>query len=164
ISNGLNIIFRVKETRSWLINRIYSIIWTVLFVVVLIGCLFLLVLGNQIQIIVARYIPFLGMIIRKILDQRTLILLLVLFVIFELLYKVLPNRKTRFRNQIPGAVFTSVSWLLLSDFISVYFRIFPGFENMYGSLAMILLILLWLDVCMILLLWGAEINAYFENR
>lgn len=162
--NGLNVIYHVKETRSWLINRIYSIIWTVLFVAALVGCLLMLVLGNQIQILASRYIPILGIIIRRILDQRTLIVLFILFLVFDLLYKVLPNRKATFKSQVPGAAFTAVAWILLSDFISIYFRIFPNFANMYGSLAMIILVMLWLYFCMILMMCGAEMNAYFEKE
>lgn len=35
---------------------------------------------------------------------------------------------------------------------------------MYGSLTTIILILLWLYFCMYIVLIGAEINAYFEER
>lgn len=39
-----------------------------------------------------------------------------------------------------------------------------GFSNMYGSLTTIVLILLWLYFCMYIMLIGAEINAYFEEK
>jgi membrane protein len=162
--NGLNVIYHVKETRGWLLNRLYSIVWTVLFVVALIGSLLILVLGNRIQEIVSRYIPFIGRVLQRVMDQRTFFVFLVLFLIFVLLYKVLPNRKASFRSQIPGALFTTAAWSLFSYFFSIYFDLFPNFMNMYGSLATIILVMLWLDICMILVLYGAELNAYFEKE
>lgn len=35
---------------------------------------------------------------------------------------------------------------------------------MYGSLSALIMVMLWLYVCMNLLLYGAEINAYFEKE
>ena len=35
---------------------------------------------------------------------------------------------------------------------------------MYGSLTALIMVMLWLYVCMNLILYGAEINAYFENE
>lgn len=162
--NGLNVIYHVKETRSWLINRLYSIVWTVLFVVALIGCLLILVLGNRIQELLNQYIPFIGHVLAKMTSERTFFVFLILFLIFVLLYKVLPNRKASFRSQIPGAAFTTAAWSLFSYVFSIYFDMFPNFMNMYGSLAAIILVMLWLDICMILMLYGAEINAYFEKE
>ena len=52
---------------------------------------------------------------------------------------------------------------ILSRF-SFYFEIFPGFSNMYGNLATIIMVMVWLYICMNLLLYGAEINAYFEKE
>lgn len=163
LTNGLNVIYHVKETRSWLVNRLYSIVWTVLFVFALIGCLLMLVLGNQIQILFSKYIPFIGRILQKILEQRNLIVFLILFLIFDILYKVLPNRKARLRRQIPGALFTTIAWTIFSKFISIYFDLFPNFANMYGSLAMIIMVMLWLNICMFFMLVGAELNVYFEK-
>ena len=47
---------------------------------------------------------------------------------------------------------------------AIYFDMFPGFSNMYGSLTALIMVMLWLYICMNLLLYGAEINAYFEKQ
>ena len=47
--NGLNTIYHVKETRNWLVNRIYSMLYMFLFVIALIISLLLLVMGNRIH-------------------------------------------------------------------------------------------------------------------
>lgn len=100
----------------------------------------------------------------KILGARAFLVFGVLFFVFLLLYKVLPNRKATFKSQIPGAFIIAVAWSVFSYGFSFYFEIFPGFSNMYGNLATIIMVMLWLYFCMNLLLYGAEINAYFENE
>ena len=47
VINGLNTIYHVKETRNWLMTRIYAVFYTMCLVIALIVCLLLLVLGNQ---------------------------------------------------------------------------------------------------------------------
>ena len=57
-----------------------------------------------------------------------------------------------------------MAWSLFSLGFSVYLDYYDGFSNMYGSLTTIILVLLWLYFCMYIVLIGAEINAYFEER
>lgn len=111
-----------------------------------------------------KYVPFLGRIIGKIIGARTALVFAGLFLIFLILYKMLPNRKATFKSQVPGALLIAAGWSLFSYFFSIYFDMFPGFSNMYGSLTALIMVMLWLYICMNLLLYGAEINAYFEKQ
>ena len=65
IINGLNTIYHVKETRNWLINRIYSVLYMFLFVIALITSLLLLVMGNRIHSILAVRMPLIGKMIGR---------------------------------------------------------------------------------------------------
>lgn len=161
---GLNTIYHVHETRNWLVQRIYSVLYTVLFVVALLVSLLALVLGNRIQETAAKYIPWLGTVIGRIIGARTFLVFFMLLMIFTVLYKVLPNRKATIKSQLPGALLTAAAWLLFSYFFSIYFEFSPSFTDTYGNLATVLMVMLWLYVCMNLLLYGAEINAYFEKQ
>lgn len=163
ITNGLNVIYHVKETRNWLVTRIYSAFYTLLFVLAVIGSLLLLVLGNRIQETASKYVPIVGHVIGRIMGARTFLVFAVLFFIFLALYKVLPNRRATFKSQVPGAFLTALSWMGFSYGFSLYFEWFPNFSNMYGSLAALVMVMLWLYVCMNLILYGAEINSYFEK-
>lgn len=164
LTNGLNTIYHVKETRNWLVNRLYAVVYTFLFGVAIIASLFLLVLGNQIQTMASKYIPVLGRVIAKIIGARTALVFAGLFLIFLILYKMLPNRKATLKSQAPGAILIAAGWSLFSYFFSLYFELFPGFSNMYGSLTALIMVMLWLYICMNLLLYGAEINSYFEKQ
>ena len=162
--NGLNTIYHVRETRNWLVNRIYSMLYMFLFVIALIVSLLLLVMGNRIHEVAMEYVPFLGRVIGRVLGAKTFLVFVMLFLVFLVLYRYLPNRKATLKSQVPGAFLTAVAWSLFSYFFSLYFAFFPNVSSMYGSLSTLIMVMLWLYCCMNLLLYGAEINAYFENQ
>lgn len=162
--NGLNTIYYVKETRNWLVNRIYSMFYMFLFVLALIASLLLLVMGNRIHVLISGYVPFLGNVIGRILGAKTFLVFVMLFFVFLVLYRYLPNRRASLKSQVPGAFLTAVAWSVFSYLFSLYFTFFPDFSIMYGSLSTLILVMVWLYFCMNLLLYGAEINAYFESQ
>lgn len=162
--NGLNTIYHVRETRNWLVNRIYSMFYMFLFVVALIASLLLLVMGSRIHMLITDYIPLLGNIIGRILNAKTFLVFVMQFLVFLVLYRYLPNRKASLKSQVPGAFFTAVAWSVFSYLFSLYFTFFPDFSIMYGSLSTLILVMVWLYFCMNFLLYGAEMNAYFEKE
>lgn len=162
--NGLNTIYHVRETRNWLVNRIYSMFYMFLFVLALIASLLLLVMGSRIHILISDYVPFLGNIIGRILGAKTFLVFVMQFLVFVVLYRYLPNRRASLKSQAPGAFFTAMAWSVFSYLFSLYFTFFPDFSIMYGSLSTLILVMVWLYFCMNFLLYGAEINAYFEKE
>lgn len=164
LTNGLNIIYQNRETRNYFIMRVRSVFYTFLLIISFLTSLVLLVFGNSIQKTLEKHIPVLARITATIIGMRTLITLVILAFVFLLVYKFIPNRKASFKSQMPGAIISSVVWSLFSFGFSVYLDYFPGFSNMYGSLTTIVLLMLWMYFCMFILLIGAEINAYFEDK
>ena len=81
-----------------------------------------------------------------------------------MLYRYLPNRRGRFRDQLPGAMFAAVGWMVISWVFSIYLDVFKGFSNMYGSLTTIVLIMLWMYFCMYCILIGGEFNVLMEGK
>lgn len=164
LTNGLNCVYRVEETRGYLINRLRSTVYTLFFVVAVALTLILLVFGNQIQAGIAARFPMIAKVTSFIIGMRTFITLVFLGLVFLLIYKFVPNRRASFKSQIPGAMVSAVAWSLFSLAFSVYIDFTPGSINMYGSLTTLVLIMLWLYFCMWILLIGAEINSYFEDK
>ena len=103
-------------------------------------------------------------VIEKIIEVRTVVAFFMLIAVSVSIYQFLPNRKSKLRYQLPGAVFTAVGWCGASLLFSVYMDIFKGFSNMYGSLTTIVLIMLWLYVCMYVVLLGGEINVFAKEH
>lgn len=164
LTNGFNSVYQVDETRNYLLGRVRAAFYTLVFIVAIIASLVLMVFGNTIQKALVDYHPMLARVTSFILSMRTMLMILVLMGVFLFLYKFIPNRKASFRSQLPGAMISSVAWAIFSLGFSLYLDIFPGFSNMYGSLTTIVLVMLWMYFCMYIILIGAEINAYFEDK
>ena len=164
MSSGLNCIYDCRETRNYLIIRFRATVYTVLFLLVIIFLLVLSVFGNTVNGLIAQYIPFLKPVADWILQIQAYVSPVLLMTFMLLIYKFIPNRKTKLLEQIPGAVFASLGWLVVSLVFSVYLDVFKGFSSMYGSLTTIILIMLWLYFCMYSILLGAEFNVMFGSK
>lgn len=167
ITNGLNCVYESRETRNYVYLRIRASLYTVIFLVAIILSLVLSVFGNRIAIMLNQYFPVLVRLIDTVIRSRTLITLCILTLFWDTVYKYLPNRKnigkTTMKKQLPGAIFTACAWQVISFVFSIYLDIFTGFTTMYGSLTMIILIMLWLYMCMYVILLGGEVNALLQR-
>ena len=76
--------------------------------------------------------------------DRNIITPIVMIVFLLLIYKFLPNRRDTYKRQLPGAVFSTLGWMVISWVFSVYVDVFQGFSSMYGSLTTIMLIMMWM--------------------
>lgn len=161
---GLNTIYHVPIVPNYLISRLLSALYTIMFVVAVMVTLVLMVFGTTIQENLIAHFPVIASVTGFFVHFRFLITLTVLMLVFLVMYVVLPNRRASFKSQLPGAVVSSVAWLIFSYGFSIYVRFSNGFSRMYGSMTTIMFMMLWLYFCMAILLIGAEINAYFEDR
>ena len=75
-----------------------------------------------------------------------------------------PAIRTKWKWQVPGAVFVAVSWLALSVGFSIYLQVAGGTNPVFGILGGGLILLLWMYLLSLALLLGAEINAILIVR
>ena len=165
MASGLNCIYRCRETRNYIVLRIRATFYTLLFIIVIILLLVLSVFGNTLNLFIAEHIPFLRRVADQLIAARVFITPTVLVIFSLMLYRYLPNRRGRFRDQLPGAMFSTVGWMAFSFAFSLYFSHIGGknYSYMYGSLTAIVLLLLWLYFCMCILFFGAEINYFWKE-
>lgn len=164
IIQGLNSVFDVKETRNYLVLRIYGAFYTVLMILAILLLLVLVVFGNKIQTNFLSNIPLIGSITGAFLKKRYVISICLLVLIFAVIYHFMPNTRIRFKYQLPGAVFTAASWSAFSFGFSVYVDYFSNMSNMYGSLTTVIIVMLWLYMCMYIMLIGAVINGILMKK
>ncbi len=159
---GLNGVYNIEETRNYLVLRSIAFFYTVAMVILILASLFLLVLGNTLYHLLLNLMPWLSSLLNLFINTRTISFLCFMILFFMLIYKAIPARKSTMIIQLPGAVFSSVAWMLFSYGFSFYFNHFGNYSYMYGSLTAIVLIMLWLYFCMYILFLGGEINHFFE--
>ena len=157
LMRGLNAVNERREERNYFLLRFEASLYTIFFLVLLIGTLVILVFGNAFARVILREIPELKIAIKLFMLFRFLFVWVILTFVFAMIYAYLPTTRLRFREQLPGALFAAVAWSCFSWGFSVYISLFNGF-NMYGKLTTVIIIMLWLYFCMYLLLVGAKIN------
>ena len=92
------------------------------------------------------------------------VMLLVVMFIVALLYYATPNvRQPKFRWISIGAALAIVVWLLASAVFGFYVANFSSYDKTYGSLAGVVVFLLWLWLTNLALLFGAELDAELER-
>lgn len=164
LMRGMNTIYNVEERRNYVILRLRSALYTVIFVIAIILSLVVLVFGNSIHEAAMEHYPFISVITGMVVRLKGIVGILFLSAVFMVMYRFVPNRKARLFSQAPGAVFSAVCWYVFSIVFSLYVEYSPGLSNIYGSLTTIVLVMLWLYACMYIILLGAEINSYFEDQ
>lgn len=92
------------------------------------------------------------------------VVLLLVVALVAILYHSTPNvRQPRFRWLSLGALVAIVVWILASAGFGFYVANFSNYDATYGSLAGIIVVLLWLWITNLALLFGAELDAELER-
>ena len=146
IQVGLNAICGVRESRSFFLMRLVSMVYTVF----LLGAL-LLTLA-------------LHMFLAKLLQFRGFIVLIILSILFIAIFCVFPNRRISPRRTFPGAIAAALGWLIFTDIFSFYVKNFSSYSAFYGSLSAAAIAMLWLYICISILFYGCVLNQLIERK
>ena len=158
LTTGLNAIYRVPENRGYLRTRTVSVVYTFAFLLVLLLTLVLNIFGNTLL----RLFPI-GF-LSRVIDLRSILLLLVQTALFTAVFMVLPNRRNKFRHSLPGAVFAALGWMIFTRLYSVYVEHFAGLSNIYGSVYAVALSMLWLYCCISIVFYGGALNCILTEK
>lgn len=170
VMRALNKAYDTEETRPFYKSKLLSIFFTIILLIsltlVFLTLVFGEVLGNKLFSYFGLTDVFLGL--WSIL--RMLIPILYMILTFTLFYRFAPYTKNsnnvKLRNSIPGAIFTTLGWLLTSTIFSYYVNNFSRYTITYGSIGGIIILLVWLFISSIIIVLGGEINAttkYFRT-
>ncbi|MCO5166524.1 MAG: YihY/virulence factor BrkB family protein [Planctomycetes bacterium] len=93
------------------------------------------------------------------------VLALLVLVSLAFLYRYAPNRRSpKWRWVSWGSGVATGLWLLLSAGFSFYVSNFGGYDEMYGSLGAVVVLLVWLYLSAYVIILGAELNAELEHQ
>lgn len=151
-------IYKLEDEKIDILIRIEVILYTIALILSIILFLFIIVFGNKLYEVFKVNIKSLSNILGYFLKMRGIMLIFFMTILFLLIYQFIPKNKTKIFNQIPGAIFSSLLWYIISIIFSVIVSIFD-FSNTYGSLTSIILVMIWTYICMYIILIGAEINV-----
>jgi membrane protein len=166
IQDTLNEVFKLENSRSYFVARIYAIVLTIFltFLATLgLGCMFG---GDFFAALVDRYFAYpiiAGAAALAIRIAAWAAASCVLALSFEVLYCWAPDWKKRhWRWLTPGTVVGVFGWLLASLGFRVYVHYFNNYTVTYGSLGAVIILLMWFYISGLMLLLGAEIDTVID--
>ncbi len=161
---GFSNINHAEENRNYFFLRLIASFYTVVFVIGIVLVLTLMVFGNTLLFFIQRHIPLLYDAAAWLITTRTLYVPIILIMIFLFMYRLSPNSNQSLFSYLPGAIFTTLGWFLFSYLYSYYIDHFAYRSYSYGSLTIMVLLILWLYICMYIIFIGAEINNFYTRR
>jgi membrane protein len=158
---GVNVAYKEEQTRGFFKENGLSLLFTLGGMVLFFICLSLVVAFPV-------FVGNLGLpeVAVTILDwSRWLLLGIILMFAIAAVYNYAPvRRRPKFRWVSWGAVVATVLWLLGSLLFSFFVSNFGNYDETYGSVAGIVILMLWFFMTALLILIGAEINSELEHQ
>jgi membrane protein len=156
---ALNIAYEEKETRGLVRFNLTALLFTLAAIVAMV-----VGLGVIIGVpAVMQYLPLgpLGQWLVRITSWLVLVVLLI--VGLAMIYRFGPSRApANWRWLSPGASVATAVWLLASVAFSFYVANFASYNQTYGALGGVIILLMWLYISAFVILLGAELNAELE--
>jgi membrane protein len=163
IQDGMNTVYRVRETRPYWKARGSAILVTILLSVIVTLNLAVLLGGDYTARYVRHHIAqmWLGISVAVLLHTVSFVLAAaLLMLLFATIYYFAPDLKIkRWHWLTPGAALGIAGWLVASIGLRVYLHYFNSFTLTYGSLGAVIILLTWFYITGLMLLVGAEINS-----
>lgn len=160
----LDVICDVKERRPFWKRRLTSILLMLFFVLLAIGSLSLVIFGGVLQSWLASIIGWSGPLLVFFATLRWIIITGALLLALAVAYRFGPNADFDFQFISVGNVVAAILIALASLAFRFYVSRFGTYSVTYGSLAAIIILMLWIYMAGMAVLVGCEINKLLHSR
>lgn len=161
VIKSVNRALDLKEDRPYWKLRGLSIIFTFGLFFALLVSLFVLVFGEIFFNMIFISYTWPSLVVWKIV--KLVVPLGFMILTFSLLYKLAPSIKQgvviKYKDTLPGSLFTSIGWIISSIIFSFYINNFGNYAKTYGSIGGLIILLIWIYISSIIIVLGAEVNA-----
>lgn len=164
ISRALSETYGVERTRNWWSKYIISFLLLFWFGIVILFCFNLIVFGETLagiaEVNFQLTIPLQEWVVALNLPFTAIALIGLALV----LYLLTPENYLTIRQALPGAIFFSVGWIILTKLFQLYVAKYDRYNPTYLALASIIILLTWMYLTCLLLLLGGKLNAILRRE
>lgn len=158
---GLNVIYEERETRNFFVVKALTILLTIFLIV---GLLVAIIVVAAIPVIAAIFGDY-GIIDDVVMFLRWPFLFLMGAFGIAVLYRLGPNRRSaKWRWLTPGAFVACALWVGGSYGFSLYVQSFGSYNETFGALGGVIILLTWLWLSAFIVLLGALLDAELEAQ
>jgi len=164
VIKGINKAYHIQEERNYIRRTIISFFGTITLAVAVLSALALLVFGNIIGKTLISILPFpeITVIIWNVLRNGVGIIVLIL--VFATIYRYAPAKKIRWKEVLPGAIVSALGWVVTSMAFSFYINNYNNYSRVYGSLAAVFILMIWLFLTSMIFIFGVEVNSVLAKK
>lgn len=150
------------ESSNYIMRRFKAIVMMIVLILLLLFMFLIPVFGdmiiNMIQALIKdstfnSFITFMYGLLKYPLS------FLLVFLSIKLLYVMAPDMKIKPHEVNYGAVFTSVTWVFVTQIYSIYVERFSNYSNLYGSLSNLLVLMWWVYILSYIFVLGMGLNV-----
>jgi membrane protein len=166
LMEGFQAVYHIRESRSILRERAVALLLVFVSALPVLGGCALIVFGARAERTligwlgatdVTGWVVLAGQALRYSLAFASFVL------VAALIYYFGPSRKQRLRQVFPGALLTTVLWLIATLAFGWYVRNIANYNVLYGSIGGSLALLVWMYLMAVIALLGCEFNAVRER-
>jgi membrane protein len=164
LAAGLNLAFGVKEERRlWQVHGTALLLTMVIFLLLLLAMVLLVVGPTISHLLESRkvHVPYATLLFDK--GARWAVVCGCLLVCSSAIYRLVPSVRLRWDIFSPGSVFATAGWVLVSQGFRLYVENFGRYNETYGALGGVIVLVVWLDLTGSILLLGGQINGVIHR-
>lgn len=156
-----NMVYKVKD-KDLITRRLKAIFMTVILVLLFIFMLVVPVFGDKIIALIIDFIK--NQTVSNSISNIYGILkyptsLLFIYFCIKLLYTLAPDAHIRSKHTTIGAAFTTIGWIISTEIYSFYVSYFARYNLLYGSVANLIILFLWIYILSYIFVSGIALNA-----
>lgn len=163
LQNSMNKAYGVDGRLNFIVVRIASLLFTLALILGVLVVVLIFTFGQQVLTFIAQHIDMPRSILTAFTSLKWPLTIVILISIFVLLYYLVPNVKLSLRSTLPGAIFTTAGWIVISQGFAFYVSEFASRTISYGSVGVFIVLMLWLYLAGYVITLGAVINAVIHE-
>jgi membrane protein len=149
-----------QQRRSFWVSRLIAIALTLTHVILFLSASFLLFFSDLVIRVIARYS---GILATPLLNFWSLVsgplALILVAIAFSLIYRFGPSQQRSGIPILPGALIAAFSWAQLSLLFRRYIELYGYYDQFYGILGSVIVLMLWLQLTALVMLLGQQLNV-----
>lgn len=164
IIEAFNNTYHTLETRTWIKQKLISILLFSIITVIIIISIILLIAGDLFLKFLVEQEILTNLITYYLLEaSKWIILIAMFFFTISFIYYLAPAKVSKFRFISAGSTLATFLSLLASVGFNYYVQNFSNYNALYGSIGTLLIILFWIYFNAMILLIGFELNASIQQ-
>ena len=161
---GIHLAYNSRYVRPFWLARLSGIGYTILLALLIIVMMVGMVFGDRIGSYLIYSLEMNTGVFMPLWNLgRRIMTPIALLIILYIIYTFVPRKYIRYKNVWPGTLLASLGWYIFTLFFSIYIDNYSKYNQLYGSIGSIFILLIWLYASCMLLLLGAEVNALYQE-